>query len=58
MTKPEQKMFSMRTDGPDGCEFLQILDDLREQQRPRLSRTDMLKKLVFDAGKRAKGRAE
>ncbi|MEY4641111.1 MAG: hypothetical protein RLZZ227_1105 [Pseudomonadota bacterium] len=51
-------MFSMRTDGPDGCEFLQILDDLREQQRPRLSRTDMLKKLVFDAGKRAKGRAE
>lgn len=49
-------MFSMRTDGPDGREFLQILDELREEERPHLSRTDMLKKLVFEAGKRAMGK--
>ena len=51
MEHADQKSFTMRTDGPDGREFLQILDVLRELQRPHLSRTDMLKKLVFDAGK-------
>lgn len=56
MEQPDQKMFSMRTDGPDGREFLQILDELREEERPHRSRTDMLKKLVFEAGKRARGK--
>lgn len=52
MTKERQKLFSMRTDNSEGAEFLEALDELREAERPQLSRTDMVKKLVFEAQKR------
>lgn len=42
----------MRTDNDEGADFLAALDELREDERPVLSRTDMVKKLVFDAQKR------
>lgn len=54
MTKDRQKLFSMRTDTDEGEEFLEALDRLREQERPQLSRTDMVKKLVFDADRKGK----
>lgn len=46
----------MRTDTDEGEEFLEALDRLREQERPQLSRTDMVKKLVFEADKKARRR--
>jgi len=52
MSKDRQKLFSMRTDTDEGAEFLEALDELREAERPQLSRTDMVKKLVFEAHKR------
>jgi len=52
MIKERQKLFSMRTDTDEGEEFLAALDELREAERPQLSRTDMVKKLVFEARKR------
>lgn len=52
MSKDRQKLFSMRTDTDEGVEFLAALDELRESERPQLSRTDMVKKLVFEAQKR------
>ena len=51
-----QKLFSMRVEGAEGEEFLAALDDLREAERPQLDRTAMIKKLVFDAQKRARGK--
>lgn len=56
MEKDRQKLFSMRTDTDEGEEFLEALDRLREQERPQLSRTDMVKKLVFEADKKARRR--
>lgn len=52
MIKDRQKLFSMRTDTEEGAEFLAALDRLREAERPQLSRTDMVKKLVFEADDR------
>lgn len=54
MGKDRQKLFSMRTDTDEGEEFLEALDRLREQERPQLSRTDMVKKLVFEADRKGK----
>ncbi len=54
MTK--QKLFSMRVEGEEGERFLAALDELRESELPQLSRTDMVKKLVFEAHKRMRGR--
>lgn len=51
-----QKLFSMRMDNDEGDEFLAALDELRNLERPQLTRTDMVKKLVFDAHKRVKGK--
>lgn len=54
-----QKLFSMRTDTDEGADFLAALDRLREAEQPRLDRTTMVKKLVFEADRRlgdAKGR--
>lgn len=42
----------MRTDTDEGIEFLEALDRLRTAEKPRLDRTAMLKKLVFEADKR------
>ena len=44
-----QKLFSMRTDNPQGVEFLKALDRLRLAQKPLMDRTAMVMKLVFDA---------
>lgn len=44
-----QKLFSMRTDSPQGVEFLAALDALRLAERPEKNRTEMVMKLVFDA---------
>ena len=44
-----QKLFSMRTDTPEGVEFLAALDRLRLAQRPAVDRTAMVKQLVFEA---------
>lgn len=44
-----QKLFSMRTDNPQGAEFLEALDRLRMAQKPNMDRTAMVMKLVFDA---------
>lgn len=44
-----QKLFSMRTDNPQGQEFLEALDRLRETEKPRLDRTAMVMRLVFEA---------
>ncbi len=52
MEKQPQKLFSMRTDSPEGREFLHAIDELRDAERPKMSRTDMVKKLAFDAHKR------
>ncbi|RJO66982.1 MAG: hypothetical protein C4523_10850 [Myxococcales bacterium] len=51
---PRQKLFSIRTDSDEGEEFLAALDRLRFAERPQLDRTGMVKRLVFDADKRAK----
>ena len=48
-----QKIFQMRTDNEEGVEFLEALDRLRLAEKPRLDRTAMVKKLVFEADKRA-----
>jgi len=58
MSKARQKLFSMRTDTDEGEEFLEALDRLREAERPQLSRTDMVKKLVFESDKRHAGRTK
>lgn len=47
-----QKIFQMRTDNEEGSEFLDALDRLRMAEKPRLDRTAMVKKLVFEAEKR------
>lgn len=46
----------MRVEGEEGERFLAALDELRESELPQLSRTDMVKKLVFEAHKRMRGR--
>jgi len=52
-----QKLFSMRTDNPQGAEFLEALDRLRMAQKPNMDRTAMVMKLVFEAdAARAAGR--
>lgn len=56
MSNRTQKLFSMRTDTDEGREFLDALDELRGAERPQLSRTDMVKKLVFEAQKRTRGK--
>lgn len=56
MAQSSQKLFSMRTDSDEGREFLAALDELREAERPRLDRTAMVKKLVFEAQKRLRGK--
>lgn len=56
MTTRSQQLFSMRTDSDEGREFLSALDELRLAERPQLDRTAMVKKLVFDAIKRAEMR--
>ncbi len=56
MDNHAQKLFSMRTDSAEGREFLAALDELREAERPQLDRTSMVKKLVFDAHKKARGK--
>jgi hypothetical protein len=48
-----QKLFSMRTDTPEGVAFLDALDALRQAERPQLSRTAMVKRLVFDAARKS-----
>jgi hypothetical protein len=47
-----QKIFQMRTDTDEGAEFLDALDRLRDAEKPKLDRSAMLKKLVFEAQKR------
>lgn len=49
MKDTNQKLFSVRTDNAEGDEFLAALDALRESERPRLGRSAMVKKLVFEA---------
>lgn len=44
--------FTMRTDE----EFLEALDAIRELERPVPSRADMLRKLVFEAHRKAKAK--
>lgn len=56
MIKDRQKLFSMRTDNAEGADFLDALDEVRAQELPQLTRTDMVKKLVFDARKRARAK--
>lgn len=51
-----QSLFSMRTDSAEGKEFLDALDELRAAERPQLDRTSMVKKLVFEAHRRVKGK--
>lgn len=47
--KHTQKLFSMRMHNAEGDRFLAALDDLRLAERPQLTRTDMVKRLVFEA---------
>ena len=54
----KQKLFSMRMGNDEGDEFLAIIDKLRAAQRPQLSRTDMVKKLAFDADKKFEAEAK
>lgn len=49
-----QKLFSMRTDNPQGKDFLEALDRLRFAQRPQMDRTAMVMKLVFEADRKAR----
>lgn len=56
MGKDRQKLFSMRTDTDEGAEFLQAIDELREAERPQLSRTDMVKKLAFEAQRKLRAK--
>ena len=52
MEKTQQKLFSLRTDTPEGQEFLEALDLLRELEKPTPTRSDMVRRLVFrEAGK-------
>ena len=46
----------MRTESAEGRDFLSALDALRAAERPRLDRTAMIKKLVFDAEKKLIGK--
>lgn len=54
MTKDRQKLFSMRTDTDEGVEFLKALDRLRMAELPQIDRTAMVKKLVFEADRKAR----
>lgn len=54
MAKQRQKLFSIRTDNDEGEEFLAALDRIRSAERPQMNRTDMVKKLVFEADKKGK----
>jgi hypothetical protein len=49
-----QKLFSIRTNNEEGEQFLAALDELRLAERPQLDRTAMIKRLVFEAQKRAR----
>lgn len=53
MTKAPQKLFSMRTDTEEGQAFLAALDRLRLAELPQLDRTAMVKKVVFEADRKA-----
>lgn len=46
----------MRTDSDEGQRFLDALDDLRMAELPTMTRTDMVKKLVFETHKKMKGK--
>jgi hypothetical protein len=48
----KQKLFSMRVEGEEGERFLSALDDLRLAELPMADRTNVVKKLVFEAHKR------
>lgn len=49
MAKDQQKLFSLRTDNPEGQEFLEALDEIREAEaKPTPSRSDMVRRLVFE----------
>ena len=50
--EPSQKLFSMRIKSEEDDRFLAIIDDLRTQQQPEISRTAMIKKLAFDAARK------
>lgn len=52
-----QKLFSIRTDNDQGCDFLLALDRLREAERPKMTRTAMVMHLVFAADKAADRKA-
>ena len=56
MIRDPQKLFSMRTDSDEGRRFLEALDRLRLAEVPQKTRTDMMKKLVFEAEKRTERR--
>ena len=56
MSDDAQQLFSMRTASDEGREFLAALDKLRLAERPQLSRTAMVKRLVFDAAKALRSR--
>lgn len=51
-----QKLFSIRTDNDQGCDFLLALDRLREAERPKMTRTAMVMHLVFEADAKLKAK--
>lgn len=54
--KKQQHSFTMKTNNSEGQEFLDALDRVRVQERPTLGRSDMLRKLVFEADRKRKGK--